>query len=135
MNWVRAWSVITVSYVSVMAACILSAMSRKQIVAFVVAALVCLMMGALICKALDIHDMRPLSVDPEIPLVLLSSMLVFCVGTVAVTANLLGLCFFSFELLSGGLAGLHCGTAQRCEAFSMERLLFSPPQSVISLRI
>jgi hypothetical protein len=116
-------------------ACTLSTMCRKRIIGFVVAVFVVLMAGALVYEAFDIHDAKPFFIDPEFLLMMLSSVLIFCVGIAALIR-----CVYSFrlslaELLPTGIFGVLFSSAYQRESFEIERLLFSPPLSVTSLRI
>ncbi len=113
-------------------------MSRKHIVALAVTGLMLAMFGVLLYEAFDIfdlHDTQPFPVDPEVPLFMLGSMLVLCIGTVALTVRLLEVCLVLSELLPLGLLGLMRSSMRRVPAFEVERLLFSPPRSVTALRI
>ena len=111
------------------------AVSWKRIIGFALAVLIAVMMGALIYEAFDIHDTKPFPVDPEILLMMLSSMLIFCVGIAALVRRLFSLDLSLSELLPLGLLGLSRSSTHQREAFERERLLFSPPLSGISLRI
>jgi hypothetical protein len=104
-------------------------------IGFAVSALIMVMMGALIYKAFDTHDTRPFTVDPEFPLMMLSSMLIFCVGIAALIRRLFSFCLALSKMLSFGILGLPRGAWRHAETFERERLLFSPPLSVTSLRI
>ena len=112
-------------------------MPRNRILALVVTGLMLAMLGVLVFKAFDIHDTQPLGVDPEFPLFVLGSMLLLCLGTVALTVNHLGISLFLSlsQLLPVGLFGLSLKASELREAFEIERLLFSPPLAVVSLRI
>jgi hypothetical protein len=108
---------------------------RKRTIAFAVAAFVLVMAGALIYEAFDIHDWKPFLIDPEFLLMMLSSTLLFCVGIAALIRCLVSFCLSLSELLPFEFLGLsHCSIF-RYETFEIERLLFSPPLSVTSLRI
>jgi hypothetical protein len=111
------------------------AMCRKRILGFAVAVFVFMMAGALVYKAFDIHDPRSLFIDPEFLLMMLSSMLIFCVGMPALIRRLCSFCLFLSELLPLGIFGLSFSSIFHYETFELQRLLFSPPQRVISLRI
>ena len=104
-------------------------------IGFAVAAFAFVMAGALIYEAFDIHDSKPFFIDPEFLLMMLSSTLIFCVGIAALIRRLFSFCLSLSELLPFEFLGLsHCSIF-RYEAFEIERLLFSPPLSVTSLRI
>jgi hypothetical protein len=104
-------------------------------IGFAVSALIMVMVGALIYEFFDIHDTKPFPIDPEFLLMMLSSTLIFCVGIPALIRRLFSLDLSLSRLLPLGLLGLsRCSTHQH-ETFERERLLFSPPLSVISLRI
>lgn len=115
--------------------CILTAVCRKRILGFAVAAFILVMVGALIYKVFDIHDTRPFFIDPEFPLMMLSSMLIFCVGFAVLVRRLFRFCLALSELLPLRILGLSQCSTFRYETFEIERLLFSPPLSVTSLRI
>jgi hypothetical protein len=108
---------------------------RKRIIGFVVAAFVFVMAGALIYGAFDIHDWKPFLIDPEFLLMMLSSTLLFCVGIAALIRCLVSFCLCLSELLPLEFLGLSHRSIFRYETFELERLLFSPPLSVTSLRI
>jgi hypothetical protein len=93
------------------------------------------MCGVLIYAAFDIHDTQPFGVDPEVPFFMLCSMLMLCIGTVSLTARLLGLRLSLSELLALDVwVALRCSTGLG-EALPVERLLYSPTLSITSLRI
>ncbi len=104
-------------------------------IGFAVAVLVFLMVGALIYEACDIHDPKPFFTDPECLLLLLSSMLIFCVGIVASVRCLYSFCLALIELLPLGISGLSFSWNFQHGTFDFEHLLFSPPRGVTSLRI
>ncbi len=110
-------------------------MSRKQIVAFAGTVIILVMAGALIYEAFDIHDPKPFPIDPEMLLYMFGSMMVLCVGTVALIVPLLNLNLSFSGMLPLSLLGLPHISMQRRQPFEVERLLFSPPLSVTSLRI
>jgi len=114
--------------------CILLAVPWKRILGFVVIAFILVMVGALIYKCFDVHDTRPFGIDPEFLLMMLSSMLIFCVGFPSLICNLFRFCFLA-EVLPLGALVLSCRSAFRFDAFEIEHLLFSTPPGVISLRI
>jgi hypothetical protein len=93
------------------------------------------MAGTLIYEAFDIHDPKPFLIDPEFLLMMLSTVLIFCVGIAALIRGLGSFCLALAELLPLGTFGVSSRTAFQHESFEIERLLFSPPLSVISLRI
>lgn len=107
----------------------------KRIIGLSVGVLIMVMVGALIYKAFDIHDTKPFGIDPEFPLMMLSSMLIFCVGIAVLIRRLFSFCLALSEMLPLGLFGLSDGAWRRQETFERERLLFSPPLSATSLRI
>jgi hypothetical protein len=112
------------------------AMCRKRILVLAVAAIISVMMGALVYEAFDIHDTKPFPVDPEIVLMMLDSLMVVCLSTVVLTVSqLVSFFFLVSELLPFGLSGLTPGLWHPRQRFEVERLLFSPPLSVTSLRI
>ncbi len=113
----------------------IATMSRKQIVAFAGTVIILVMAGALIYEAFDIHDPKPFPIDPEMLLYMFGSMMVLCVGTVALIVPLLNLNLSFSGMLPLSLLGLPHISMQRRQPFEVERLLFSPPLSVTSLRI
>jgi hypothetical protein len=110
-------------------------MCRTRILGFAVAAFVFVMAGALIYEAFDIHDPKPFFIDPEFLLMMLSSMLIFCIGIPALIRRLYSFCLSLSEFLPPGILGLSHSLTFRYETFELERLLFSPPLSVTALRI
>lgn len=116
-------------------ACTLSTMCRKRIIGFVVAAFVVLMAGALVYEAFDIHDAKPFFIDPEFLLMMLTSVLIFCVGIAALIRRVYSFRLSLAEFLPTGIFGVLFSSAYQHESFEIERLLFSPPLSVTSLRI
>ncbi len=114
--------------------CILAAVDRERILRFVIAAFILVMVAALIYEAFDIHDTKPFYTDPECLLMLHSCVLIFCIGIMALR-HVFKFRFSLSELLPVVILGLsHC-TMFRSGTFEVERLLFSPPLSVTSLRI
>src|SRR5258708_11814137 len=109
--------------------------SRKLIIGFVVCAIVMVMLGAMVYEAFDIHDPKPFPIDPEFLVYMLGAVLVLCLGTAVLTVGLLSFYFSLSDLLVYGLLTLVSGSSRRYQTFEVERLLFSPPLSVISLRI
>jgi hypothetical protein len=110
-------------------------MCQKGILGFAVAAFIFVMVGALIYEAFDIHDPKPFFIDPEFLLMMLSSILIFCVGIPALIRRLCNFCLSLSELLPLGLFCLTGGSWGLSQAFEIERLLFSPPLSVTPLRV
>ncbi len=86
-------------------------------------------------EAFDIHDTKLFPTDPEFLLMMLSSMLIFCVGIAVLIRRLFSFCLSLSGMLPLGLLGLSHGAWRQHETFERERLLFSPPLSAISLRI
>jgi hypothetical protein len=109
--------------------------SRKFIIAFVVCAILMVMVGAMVYEPLDIHDTKPFPIDPEFLVHTIGAVLVLCLGTVVLTVGLLSFYLSLLELLPYRLSNLTPGSSRRYQTFEDERLLFSPPLSVISLRI
>jgi len=105
---------------------------RKFIIAFVVIAVIAVMVGAPLCEIFDIHDTKPLPIDPEFLLMTVSSLLAVCLSVV-----LLALPCFVFALaLTYVLAfQLSLPALFYRSGFQDDRLLFSPPRSILSLRI
>jgi hypothetical protein len=109
--------------------------SRRFIIGFVVCAILMIMVGAMVYEAFDIHDPKPFPIDPEFLVYTFGAVLVLCLGTVVLTVGLLSFYFSLSKLLVSGLLKLARGSSRRYQAFEVERFLFSPPRSVISLRI
>jgi hypothetical protein len=109
-------------------------MSRRLIVAFVASAIIAVMVGAMVYEAFDIHDPKPFPIDPEFLVMMWSGLMALCFSTLLVI-RLLGICLLFFELLSHGLSELTPSIWRRYRTVEVERLLFSPPLSAISLRI
>jgi len=93
-----------------------------------------LMAGALVYEAWDVHDPKPFLIDPEFLLMMLSSVLIFCVGIATLIRGLYSLCLSLAELLRIGTFGASLSSAFQHDSFEIERL-FSPPLRVTSLRI
>ncbi len=96
------------------------------------------MMGmacVLLYKAFDIHDTQPFGADPELPLFMLGSMLLVCIGTVVMIARLLGSSVALSKVFSRWFVGTPLNLQRLGHAFEIERLLFSPPLAILSLRI
>lgn len=110
-------------------------MCRERIIGLAVAVFVFVMVGALIYEAFDIHDPKPFFIDPEFLLLMLSSMLIFCVGIVTFIPRLFSFCLSLSELLPLGIFGLSLSSTFQHGTFDLEHLLFSPPLGVTSLRI
>ena len=110
-------------------------MSRNRILAFVVTGLMLAMFCVLLYEAFDIHDTQPFGVDPELPLFMLGSMLLLCIGTVVMIARLLGSSVALSKVLSRWFLGAPLKPQRPSRAFEVERLLFSPPLAILSLRI
>ncbi len=77
--------------------------SRKFIIAFVVCAILMVMVGAMVYEAFDIHDTKPFPIDPEFLVYMLGAVLVLCLGTAVLTVGLLSFYFSLSELLVSGL--------------------------------
>lgn len=113
-------------------------MSWKRILGFVVVAFILVMAGALVYEIFDIHDTKPFYTDPECLLMLHSCVLIFCIGIMALARRVFSFCVSLSEALSlgnFGNSGFSFCSIFRHEKSEIERLLFSPPLSVISLRI
>jgi hypothetical protein len=104
-------------------------------IALAATVILALSLGVLMSEAFDRNDTKPFPVDPEVPTFLLGSLLSVCIGTVALTVQLLG--FFEIRLERFWVRILRpLLTLKTCwQAFEHERLLFSPPPCVSSLRI
>jgi hypothetical protein len=93
------------------------------------------MAGALVYEAFDIHDPKPFLIDPEFLLMMLSSVLILCVGITVLIRGVYSFCLSLTELLPTGAFGISFRSAFSRDPFEIERLLFSPPLRVTSLRI
>ncbi len=111
------------------------AVCRKRILGFAVAALVFVMAAALIYEVFDIHDPKPFFTDPEYLLMMLSSMLIFCIGIPTLGRSLCCFWVFLSELLPRRIFCLFFSSTLHSGKFEIEHLLFSPPLSLTSLRI
>src|SRR5258708_102124 len=109
--------------------------SRKFIIAFVVCAILMVMVGAMVYEAFDIHDTKPFPIDPEFLVYTLGAVLVLCLGTAVLTVGLLSFSLLFEELFVFGLLELAGCSSRRYGVFEVELFFFSPPLSVISLRI
>lgn len=107
---------------------------RNRILALVVFSLMLLMLGALLYKAFDFGDTKPFGVDPEFPLFVLGSLLLLCVGVVALSVRRATDSPKSSKTTSE-YPKLTLRIIGRCEVFGVEHLLFSPPLPVLSLRV
>jgi len=108
---------------------------RKRILALIVTSLMLAMVAVLLYEAFDIHDTQPFGVDPELPLFMLGSMLLLCIGTVVLIARLLGSSLALSKVLSRSFLSALLNLQRPGHAFEIERLLFSPPLAILSLRI
>lgn len=115
--------------------CILAAMSWKRILGFAVITFVLVMVGALIYEAFDIHDTKPYLTDPECLLMMLSCLLIFCMGLMGSIRNLCRFCLSLAELLPFEVIDSPSYPMFRHATFESGTLLFSPPLSTTSLRI
>lgn len=114
------------------------AVSWKRILGFMLVAFILVMAGALIYEIFDIHDTKPFYIDPECLLMLHSCVLIFCVGIMALARRIFSFCFSLSEVLllgKFGNSGFSFRSISRHEKFEIERLLFSPPLGMTSLRI
>lgn len=111
------------------------AVFRRRIVAFVVVAILMVMVGAMVYEVFDIHDPKPFPIDPEFLVYMFSTILVLCLGTVVLTVGLLNFYLSLLELLQFRLLNPMPGLRHRYEAFEIEHILFSPPLSTATLRI
>jgi len=93
------------------------------------------MVAVLLYEAFDVHDTQPFGVDPELPLFMLGSMLLLCIGTVVLIARLLSSSLALSKVLSRWFLGVSLNPHTPGHAFEIERLLFSPPLAILSLRI
>ncbi len=93
------------------------------------------MLGALLYQAFDIHDTQPFGVDPELPLFMLGAMLLFCIGVAVMVMRRLDSSVPLSKVPSFLRPMESRSTVNLGQAFDIERLLFSPPLAVLSLRV
>ncbi len=115
--------------------CILTSVSRSRILAFVISGIMLAMLCVLLYKAFDIHDPQPFGVDPELPLFMLGSMLLLCIGTLVLIARLVASRLSESKVSSFWFLGIPPDVQRLSHLFEAEWLLFSPPRTIISLRI
>lgn len=115
--------------------CILIVVSRSRILAFVVTGLMLAMVCALIYEAFDIHDTQPFGVDPELPFFMLGSIVLLCIGILVAIARLTGSRLAQSKVPSFWFLGNPLNPQRLSHVFEADRLLFSPPPAILSLRI
>ncbi len=118
-----------------MLSCIVNSVSRKRILAFIVTGLMVAMVCVLLYKFFDIHDTQPFGVDPELPLFMLGSMLLLCIGILVSIARLVASRLSKSKVSSFWFLGIPPDVQRLSHIFEAEWLLFSPPKTIISLRI
>jgi hypothetical protein len=105
---------------------------RKFIIALAVIVVIAVMVGAPLYEIFDIHDTRPFPIDPEFLLTTVGSLLAVCLSVVLLALP----CFVLALVLAYVLAFQLSLTAfSRRSGFQDDRLLFSPPRNILSLRI
>jgi len=105
---------------------------RKFIIALAVIAVIAVMVGAPLYEIFDIHDTKPFPIDPEFLLTTVGSLLAVCLSVVLLALP----CFVLALVLSCVLAfQLSLPAFFYRSGFQDDRLLFSPPRSILSLRI
>lgn len=112
-----------------------NAVSRKRTLAFIVAGLMLAMLCVLLYKAFDIHDTQPLGIDPELPLFMLGSQLLLCIGVLVLIARLLASSLSKSKALPLWFSVVPVSLTSLGRAFEVERLLFSPPLDITSFRV
>lgn len=115
--------------------CTLDAVSRSRILALVVTGLMLAMVCVLLYEAFDIHDTQPFGVDPELPLFMLGSMLLLCIGILVLIARLIASRLTQSKVSSFWFLGIPPDVQTLSHLFEAEWLLFSPPKTILSLRI
>lgn len=93
------------------------------------------MVAVLLYEAFDIHDTQPFGVDPELPLFMLGSMLVLCIGILVLIARLIASRLSESKVSSFWVLGIPPDVQRLSHLFEAEWLLFSPPKAILSLRI
>ncbi len=111
------------------------AVSRSRILASVVTGLLLAMACALLYEAFDIHDTQPFGVDPELPLFMLGSILLLCIGFLVVIARLAASRLPQSKVSSFWFWGTPPNALKQSYPFEAEWLLFSPPKTIITLRV
>jgi len=105
---------------------------RKLFIALAVIAVIAVMVGAPLYEILDIHDTKLFLIDPEFLLTTVSSLLALCLSVVLLALP----CFVLALALTYVLAfQLSLPAFSHRSGFQDDRLLFSPPRSILSLRI
>jgi hypothetical protein len=107
-------------------------MSRKMILGIAVLAIVALVVGAPIHEAFDSHDTKPFPVDPEYIMMGMGSLLAVSLSVALLAAPCLG---FAFAVAYALTLWFRPSALSWRSSFDHKRLLFSPPQSTVSLRI
>src|SRR5260370_7590378 len=91
--------------------------TRKFIIAFVVCAILMVMVGAMVYEAFDIHDTKLFPIDPEFLVYMLGAVLVLCLGTAVLTVGLLSFYFPLSDLLVYRLLELPPRSSPRYQPF------------------
>ena len=104
--------------------CTLRTVPRNRILALVVVGLLLVMLGALLYEAFDFGDMQPFGVDPEVPLFMLGSLLLLCIGDVVLAVRRASDSLASAKVAPLDYPRLALRVIGRCEAFGIEHLLF-----------
>nr|MBW4029025.1 hypothetical protein [Acidobacteriota bacterium] len=81
------------------------------------------------------HDTQPFGVDPELPLFMLGSMVLLCIGILVLIARLVASRLSESKVSSFWFWGVPPDVQRLSNIFEAEWLLFSPPKTIISLRI
>jgi hypothetical protein len=115
--------------------CTLMPVPRNRILAFVVVSLLLVMLGVLLYEVFDIGDTQPFGVDPEVPLFMLGSLLLLCIGAVVLAVRRASDSLGSLKVIQFECLRLVLRAIGRCEVFGSEHLLFSPPLGILSFRV
>lgn len=107
-------------------------MGRKLIIAFAVLAIIAVMVGAPMHEAFEGHDTKPFPIDPEFIMMMLGSLLTMCLSVVLLTLPCLA---FALAVAYALTVQLNLPELSYWSSFEHDRLLFSPPRSLFSLRI
>ena len=93
------------------------------------------MLGMLVYEGFDFGDTQPFGVDPELPLFLLGSLLLLCIGVSVLTVRRASESIGDLKIAPSEYPERALRVIGSCEASCTEHLLFSPPLPVLSLRV
>lgn len=108
---------------------------RARILAVIVTVLLLGLACILIHQTLDLHDMQAFGIEPELPLFLIGSLVLLCVGTVVLLERILASLSKGSSELSQWLQHPLPAKQGGLPIPEAALLLFSPPSEISSLRI